>query len=100
MNQMKTRIIIIMLVILMIILCTLSVVLFITTDMFKSNEMLFKKYISQNLKNVADTVDISSEENIIDYLQNNDYIERTDANLKYLESENDEEEYNWGSSCK
>ena len=92
MNQMKTRIIIIMLAVVMVILCTLIVVLFITTDMFKSNEMLFKKYISQNLKNVADTVDISSEENIIDYLQNNDYIERTDANLKYLESENDEEE--------
>lgn len=92
MNQKKIRIIIIMLAVILVIACTLSVVLFITTDMFKSSEMLFKKYISQNLKNVADTVDISSEENIIDYLQNNDYIEKTDANLKYLESENDEEE--------
>ncbi len=92
MNQMKTRIIIIMLAVILIVLCALSVILFITTDMFKSNEMLFKKYISQDLKNVADIVDISSEENIIDYLQNNDYIEKTDANLKYLESENDEEE--------
>ncbi len=92
MDNKRTEIIIISLIVLISIICIVFSILYFATDIFKSSEILFQKYISQNLKNVVDVVDISEEENIMSYLKSNDYIETTEANLKYLESENDEEE--------
>ena len=93
MKNKKIVITIVLVVVLLFILATAALAtLYFATDIFKSSEMLFKKYISQNLKNVVDVVDISEEENIMSYLKSNDYIETTEANLRYLESENDEEE--------
>ena len=92
MDNKRTEIIIASLIVVIIIIGIVFSILYFATDIFKSSEMLFQKYISQNLKNVVDVVDISEEENIMSYLESNDYIETTEANLRYLESENDEEE--------
>ena len=92
MDNKRTEIIIASLIVVIIIIGIVFSILYFATDIFKSSEILFQKYISQNLKNVVDVVDISEEENIMSYLKSNDYIETTEANLKYLESENDEEE--------
>lgn len=88
----KTRIVIIILIVFIILASLLGIVLYVTTDMFKSSEILFQKYISQNVKNVADVIDVSKEEQTIDLLSKNDYSEETKLALKYLENENDEEE--------
>ena len=92
MKESNIKIILIILFVILILLSVAGVVLYITTDMFKSSETLFKKYIIQNVKDVADVVDTSAEEEYFNYIQTNDYQEKTTASLKYLEDEDDEEE--------
>ena len=74
MDNKRTEIIIVSLIVVIIIIGIVFSILYFATDIFKSSEMLFQKYISQNLKNVIDVVDISEEENITSYLKSNDYI--------------------------
>lgn len=91
----KIKNIIIILLILFVVTIVAGVTVYFTTDLLKPKEMLFKKYIAQNIINVADIFDISSETEIIDLLRNKDYTEETNISLKYLENENDkQEEYN------
>ena len=92
MQENKIKIIIIILIILMILTAVGGTILYITTDMFKSSETLFQKYILQDIQNIAEVIDISKEEQNIDKLRKSDYKESTKATLKYLENENDEEE--------
>ena len=88
----KTRIIIICLVIIILIVAIGGTALYFTTDMLKSSETLFKKYGLQNLQDIVEVTDISEEEKTMDYLRTQNFSESTDASLKYLKSENDEEE--------
>lgn len=92
MQENKIKIIIIILIILMILTAVGGAILYITTDMFKSSETLFQKYILQDIQNIAEIMDVSKEEQNIDELRKSDYKESTKAELKYLENENDEEE--------
>lgn len=92
MKENKTKPIIILLIVIMILIITVGATLYVMTDMFKSSEQLFKKYIVQNVKNVVDILDISNEEEIIDTVQNSNYADRSQAKLSYLENENDQEE--------
>ena len=92
MQENKIKIIIIILIILMILTAVGGTILYITTDMFKSSETLFQKYILQDIQNIAEVIDVSKEEQNIDKLRKSDYKESTKATLKYLENENDEEE--------
>ena len=92
MQENKIKIIIIILIILMILTAVGGTILNITTDMLKSSETLFQKYILQDIQNIAEVIDISKEEQNIDKLRKSDYKESTKATLKYLENENDEEE--------
>lgn len=86
------NVIIIILIVIVILVSTIGTFLYIKTDFLKSKEVLFQKYISQNIVAVADIFDISDEEEYIKLLQENDYSESVDASLTYLEEENDEEE--------
>ena len=88
----KFRIIIISLIVLIIIVSVGGTVLYFTTDVLKSSETLFQKYVAQNIQNIAEVTDISKEEQTIDLLRGSDFSENTDATLKYLENESDEEE--------
>lgn len=88
----KFRIIIIILIVLIIIVSVGGTVLYFTTDALKSSETLFQKYVAQNIQNIAEVTDISKEEQTIDSLRGSDFSENTDATLKYLEKESDEEE--------
>ncbi len=92
MKRTKTKLIIVFLLITMVLIVSIGVILYATTDMFKSSESLFKKYIGQNLKDIVYVLDVSEEEETIDTLQNNDFSENADINLKYLENQNDKEE--------
>lgn len=86
------KIIIIILVGIIIVVSIILTILYLKTDLLKSKEVLFKKYISQNVGNVAEILDFETEDNYIKILQNNDYSESANIELKYLESENDKEE--------
>ncbi len=92
MYEIKIKSIVIFLMIIMIVIISVGITLYVTTDVFKSDEELFKKYISQDLENIMDVFDISDEEEIIDIIQSNDYINQTKVKLNYLENENDQEE--------
>ena len=67
------RLIIVILFVVMILVSIVGGVLYFTTDMLKSNETLFQKYLAQNIKNFANIADVSNEEKNIDYLRKNDY---------------------------
>ncbi len=92
MLEKKIKLIIIILIIVIVLIGTTATVLFFTTDLLKSKETLFKKYIAQNIKNIAEVTEISEEEKTIDTLLKNNYTENTDIKIKYLENEDDEEE--------
>lgn len=92
MLERKTRIIILILIILIILITVVGTVLYFTTDMLKSSETLFKKYLLQDIQNIAEVIDLSKEEQTIDLLRKSDYSEVTNASLHYLENQNDEEE--------
>ena len=92
MLERKIKIIIIILMILIVLVGVVGTILYFTTDLLKSDEMLFQKYIAQNVRNIADVINVSKEEENIDLLGKSDYTETTQANLKYLETANDEEE--------
>ncbi len=88
----KIKIIIIILIMLIFVVAIGGTILYLTTDMLKSSETLFKKYIFQDVQNIANVFEVSKEEQNIDLLRKTDYIESSKATLKYLEKENDEEE--------
>lgn len=92
MQDSKTKIIIIILIALILLVGIGGTILYLTTDMFKSSQVLFQKYIAQDVKNIVDVFEISKEEQNVDLLRKSDYTEKMDATLKYLEKENDEEE--------
>lgn len=84
--------IIIILIVAMFAIAITGGVLYFTTDLLKSDEVLFQKYVSQNIKNIADVFNVSTGEQYIDYIRKNDYTENTDISLSFLENENDQEE--------
>lgn len=92
MLEKNTKIIIIVLIIAIVLLLGVGTTLFFTTDLLKSNDALFKKYIAQNVKRIAEVVDIETERNSIDQLLKNNYTENTQMEVKYLKNENDQEE--------
>lgn len=92
MQDSKLKIIIIILVILIFVVTIGGITLYFTTDLLKSSEVLFQKYVSQDIENIANLFDVSKEEQNIDLLRKSDYKESSTGTLKYLEKENDEEE--------
>lgn len=92
MQDNKIKIIIIILIVLIFLVGIGGTVLYFTTDMLKSSKILFQKYIAQDMQNIVDVFEVSKEEQNIDLLRKSDYEEATNATLKYLEKENDEQE--------
>lgn len=92
MQDNKLKIIIIILVVLIFVVAIGGTVLYLTTDMFKSSQVLFQKYISQNIQDIIDVFEVEQEEQTVDLLRKSDYVDSTNATLKYLDQENDEEE--------
>jgi len=92
MLEKRIKIAIIALIIMIFVIGIGGTVLYFMTDLLKSDELLFKKYIAQNVKNIYDVFDISSEAEDFDVLRKNDYIESSNITLRYLEKSNDQEE--------
>ncbi len=88
----KLKIIIILLIVAIFLIGIIGGILYFTTDLLKSKETLFQKYLLQNVQNIENVFDVSTGEKYIDYIRNNDYTENTEINFSYLENENDQEE--------
>ena len=86
------RIIIIILISLIVLTSVGGTILYVTTDILKSKDELFQKYMAQNIQNIVDVIDVSQECKNIDLLAKSDYQETANLNLKYLENKNDKEE--------
>lgn len=87
-----TKLLSIIIVIVIIIACILGIVLYMFTDLFKSSEGLFKKYISQNISEIYEIFDISTEEKIISLLSNESYTQNISGNINYSKNEDDSQE--------
>lgn len=88
----SVRLILIILIVAMILVAVAGGVLYFTTDLLKSNNILFQKYLAQNINNFANVLDVSNEEKLIDFLRKNDYTEKSNIELSFLENEIDQEE--------
>lgn len=88
----KIKLIIIILIIAMFLIAITGGILYFTTDLLKSDEVLFQKYIAQNIENISKVFDVENEEKYIDYVRKNDYTENTEISLSFLEKDNDQEE--------
>ena len=62
MQDNKIKIIIIILVILIFIVGIGGTALYFTTDLLKPNQLLFQKYMAQNIENFMEAYDLSKEE--------------------------------------
>lgn len=86
------KLISIIIIVLIVLVAIVGCILFFATDLLKSDEILFKKYLAQDIQNIAEVFDFKNEEMYLDYIKENDYTENTDIELSYIENENDQEE--------
>lgn len=89
----RIKLIIIILIVTMFLIAIAGGVLYFTTDLLKSDEVLFKKYFAQNIENFSKVLDVRNEEEYLDYIRKNDYTKNTEISLNYLEKDNDQEEF-------
>ena len=92
MVEKRVRIIIFILLIAMLIVGIVGCILYFATDLLKSEQVLFKKYLMQDVKNIYDVVDVSVEKNIVDKFGELDYQVDSNTQIRYLEKQNDQEE--------
>lgn len=83
----KKRIVILVLSIVLIVLAIIGILgyLYLETDMFKSNETLFAKYLTQNFEN-AKFLNMSDNTEITNMLNNNKYTSQVEGTIEYTEN--------------
>lgn len=74
-------------------LIVVGIILYLKTDIFKSNEQLFQRQFLQNIDVVNNIVDISKESEYRKILEENDFNETTKLNMKYINSEGKEDSF-------
>lgn len=82
----KKTVIILIIVILILILGVSGVLLYLNTDMFKSNAILFGKYIGQNTQNMEEMYNIFEPDEYANKLKENKYINETEIKVNYTEN--------------
>lgn len=82
----KKTVIILIIVILILILGVSGVLLYLNTDMFKSNAILFGKYIGQNAQNMKEMYNIFEPDEYANKLKENKYINETEIKVNYTEN--------------
>ena len=87
MQRKKRRAILIsVILVILIIIATVCVVLYATTDMFKSNDVLFEKYARQLLDNLDDVLNEDHMAEMEEILNNNKLTSNTTATINYSEN--------------
>lgn len=95
----RTTLSIVLTVILIVIIITTLIILYLNTDLFKSNKTLFFKYIGKNTQNVSVIEEIFKNTEYNDSLQTNKYTENSEIKVNYTQnlkttSENNDNEIN------
>lgn len=74
-------------VVLVILVIAILVALYLTTDMFKSDETLFFKYLGKNTENISEIQNILKDEEFKNMLEtNNKYTENSEISVNYTEN--------------
>ena len=87
----KYKIIMIILSIIIVSAIIAGIVLYFTTDIFKSNESLFQRYFAQDIELVNKFIDVSPETEYRKTLENNNFDENTLIQLDYTNNEGNQE---------
>lgn len=74
-------------------LITVGIILYLNTDIFKSNEELFQRQFLQNIEKLNNIIDVSTENEYKKILNENSFNENTTLNLKYLDSQEKEDNF-------
>lgn len=87
MPRKKRRMIIIVSIILLLLIIAITLfLLYINTDMFKSNSTLFAKYIGQNVENITAFYNEVGTSDYNELLQQNKYVTETQVKVNYTEN--------------
>ncbi len=81
----KSIIIVVTLIITIAIIASIFAIMYFTTDIFKSNDILFSKYFAQNFE-VLDLLDIQNNSEVEKLLETTLYTSNLEANIKYTEN--------------
>lgn len=81
----KSIIIVVTLIITIAIIASILAIMYLKTDMFKSNDILFSKYFAQNFE-VLDLLNVQSNSEVEGLLETNPYTSNLEANIKYTEN--------------
>ena len=86
MTRKKRRTLIIsILVVILLIIATSLIILYLNTDMFKSNQTLFLKYFGNNTENIKEIEKIFENTEYENLLKNSKYLEETEIKVNYTE---------------
>lgn len=87
MSRKRKKLIIIISVIVVLIILTVSLILlYLNTDMFKPNAILFSKYMGKNAENVEEIYKIIAEDEYKEKLNENKYTNETEIKVNYTEN--------------
>lgn len=87
MTRKKRRTLIIsILVVILLIITTSLIILYLNTDMFKSNQTLFFKYFGNNTQNIKEIEKIFENTEYENSLENNKYLEETEIKINYTQN--------------
>lgn len=86
MPRKKRRTLIIVSIILLLIIAVTLILLYINTDMFKSNSTLFAKYIGQNVENIETVYQKIGKNEYNELLQQNKYTTEARVKVNYAEN--------------
>lgn len=81
----KTLLIVILTLLILIIAATL-IILYLNTDLFKSNETLFFKYLGKNAQNIEEIGKIFEKTDYNNLLETNKYTEKTEVKVNYTKN--------------
>ena len=73
----RRTLIVVSVVLVILIIATALVLLYLKTDMFKSNKMLFSKYMSQNAENVVEAYAKFTQDDYDEQLKESKYTSKT-----------------------
>ena len=81
----KTLLIAVLALLILIISATL-IILYLNTDLFKSNETLFFKYLGKNAQNIEEIGKIFEKTDYNNLLETNKYTEKTEVKVNYTKN--------------
>ena len=85
-KKQRNFIIIVVAIIIILIVSSVLGIIYIKTDFLKANNVLFAKYISQNIETLEGILDLGTEEKCADLLKQNNYEYNSKLTAEYIEN--------------